>query len=281
MLEDRAFPVMVALPGDRVLVLGGFGHGEPVDQRAEIYDAATRTFALAPEFPSPRQDCACGALNRLPWALTHATALLDGRVLVAGGVRLPGSPNGPDVAEIFDPVRGRWSQVDIACQADRSTQVLLRDGRLLLICVGAPSSEGGPVTVRARAFDPATNTFSDAGTPPGPVRSATRLADGRVLFTGFEPFTYDPATGSFERLPPGRRPSGAQLGVAIADGGALFLGDSAGLPPMRFDAATGRFQELQQPGFSSSAAAATLRDGRVLAIDDRGVRLLDPDQLPR
>ncbi len=78
------------LSGGRVLIAGGFTSPTAATDTLEIYEPVTRTFRLlAGRLSSPRAE--------------HAIAtLLDGRILISGGVGVPG---GPPLAttDLFDP----------------------------------------------------------------------------------------------------------------------------------------------------------------------------------
>ncbi|MFL5675479.1 MAG: Kelch repeat-containing protein, partial [Chloroflexota bacterium] len=241
---------------------------------AEVYDPATGTFAPTAALPDQRRDCPCGARNRLPWALKHATLLNDGRVFVAGG-DVTGSGSGATLADVFDPNTERWSQLDIGCDAARGTQALLHDGRVLIVCVD------GTGDVRARLFDPASRTFSEAAKPSAADSKATALADGRILLTGRDPIIYEPASDLFLALPPGPRPDQGQTGIDVGSGRVLFLGDEAvGQATLTFDDRSGTFA-FGPAGFASADAVVALGDGRILTVGDRlEARLLDPGHVP-
>lgn len=292
--SPRADPVLVGLADGRVLVFGGYFENSTTGEQgtvptAELYDPSSGTFRETSGLPAARRSCPCGAFNDLPWAIPQASLLRDGRIFVTGGQ--PIVNEGVDQvaaasrADLYDPVFERWSQLDIGCDASRGTQTLLRDGRLLILCVTGSSGMGSrEVDVRARLFNPATNAFDEAPRPPSPARRATRLSDGRILLTGFAPTIYDPGRNTFELVPLGAALSG-QVGIVVRDDRVLFLGDPADreieYPTFLLDTTGFRITSVERPAFATADAVTQLRDGRILTVGYRfEARLLDPAQLP-
>ncbi len=122
---------------------------------------------------------------------------------------------------------GSFSPTGTMTTSDSGTAVLLLDGRVLIVGNGATSPE---------LYDPKTGKFSSTGKAAidGNFATATRLADGRVLFVGGNNDTttfasaqiYDPATGEFSQtgsLITGRMGHTATL---LADGRVLIAGGS-------------------------------------------------------
>ncbi len=167
-----------------------------------------------------------------------ATLLLDGRVLVAGGLDAAGAPL--RAAELFDPVAGTFSSTgDLLLARAGHAAVLLVDGRVLL--VGGVSSPAS-----AEVFDPATGGFADAGdvldSPRAEGHTATRLADGRVLVAGgratpggtplataelFVPATATGDPARFDPLSPLTQPHAEHVAVVLVDGRVLVAGGRA------------------------------------------------------
>lgn len=174
------------LTDGRILLAGGQSNPglENVLDSAEVYDPSTQTFTAVGKMTVPR--------------VTHrAVRLLDGRILVVGGVTK--------------------NAADPACNTPTPP------------CSTAPSSCSGRALATAEIFDPATNAFAATGsmsTPRAIGHSATLLSDGRVLVAGgianpapspanptgalrvgvLEPALdtteiYDPATGTFSSGP--------------------------------------------------------------------------------
>jgi hypothetical protein len=180
------------LPDGRVLIAGGdqgvcgaCGYIN-ILASAEIYDPATGKFSTTGSMTTARTRHA-------------ASALADGRVLIAGGF----GSNSPALAsaEIYDPATGKWSGTGLMTAGREShtatglmmaarvghTATRLRDGRVLVV---GGSAEGAvpPDLSSAELYDPATATFSPTGDMHAhrSEHSATLLADGRVLIAGGE-----------------------------------------------------------------------------------------------
>ncbi|HUG47804.1 MAG TPA: kelch repeat-containing protein [Candidatus Limnocylindria bacterium] len=138
-----------------------------------------------------------------------ATALGDGRVLIAGGSDIrSGEPTA--AAQLFDPQSGATTAIQMQLAHSDHAAVRLGDGRVLIV-----GNNG------AELFDPATEAFQATDAPPFPsggrgwsptsdVTHAVVLADGRVLVLGRSgpasvvpgyperiPAIYDPVTGTF------------------------------------------------------------------------------------
>jgi hypothetical protein len=158
-----------------VLVAGGGGgtvvvDGEPKGQAlasAQLLDPVTRTWT------------ATGSL-REPRAYGVATLLLDGTVLIAGGLGT-GLFDPLLSSELFDPASGSWTATAnvITPRGRRGTFTLLQDGTVL-----AAGGSGAPAA--AELYDPVSRTWAaTASMDEGRVdQTATLLADGTVLVVG-------------------------------------------------------------------------------------------------
>src|SRR6266700_2545568 len=119
--------------------------------------------------------------------LMGAVHLLDdGRVLVAGGTNLQ-SGGSLNTSELYDPSTGAWSYTANNMAQDRfgSSIIKLQDGRVL-ITGGSVGGNAGNCYNTAEIFNPATNTWSSAGTMPyaGTFEQMAVLSDGRVFVAG-------------------------------------------------------------------------------------------------
>ena len=138
----------------RVLVCGGCAadggatvltrQGRGALSSAEVFDPNTGAWAAAAPMAARR-------------TRHTATALNDGRVLVAGGFDAAGTALG--TTEIYDPGTNTWAPGPVLAvpRADH-TATLLASGRVLI----AGGWNGTTATATAVEFDPGTNTFVNA-----------------------------------------------------------------------------------------------------------------------
>jgi len=199
----RGYTVTPLLDGT-LLLAGGFDGGPPgmgLLHDSEIYDPATDAFQLvaAPLTTGHSDHCAC--------------RLLDGRVLVVGGV--VGDSLSTAVlpsAEIFDPGTKTWNATkglpNFArrfghCERLPNGQVLVFGGRPFL---------GSDLVGQAELFDPQTGEFTLASEMMVPrlAFSTVVLGDGRILILGglgdsgvcADVEIYDPGAGTFRLVSP-------------------------------------------------------------------------------
>jgi Galactose oxidase, central domain/Kelch motif len=215
------------LPDCRVLIAGGqvvgAGYAE-IAETGEIFDPSTGQFTSAGPMTVRR-------------TLHTATKLLDGRVLITGGLVVSALPTRVSLAtaEVFDPATGSFVSVGSmsGARADHRA-VLLSDGRVLVM--GGTSLNPGGAVATAEVFDPATGAFSPTGglSQARYDFTATRLYDGTVLVAGGQTDNfgqavttaevYHPSTGSFSLATPmlaSRRAHAAEL---LSDGNVLISG---------------------------------------------------------
>ena len=225
----------------------------------------------------------------VPGQMTHgrsthtATALADGRVLVAGGY-FNSAPI--TLTDLYDPGAGTFTATGaMATARGFDTATRLADGRVLFVG-GNPKTWdfSGPFLASAELYDPKTGTFS----PTGPLatarnlHTATLLLDGRVLIVGGnDTFNhsltsaelYDPKTGTFSPTGSMTTARGFHAATLLADGRVLIAGGgSAGWTSDHFVASA----EIYDPTAGTFATtgpltaeralhtATLLADGRVL-----------------
>jgi hypothetical protein len=217
-----------------------------------------------------------------------ATALLDGRLLVAGGAAS---------AEIYDPATGTWSPTGPMTES-RSNQAAVRlaDGRVLLVSGNSYDAASTEI------YDPAANTWSATGrlNVARNYPAAVLLDDGRVLAVGGQnPATgaaissaelYNPSTGTWSltgSLRTGRYYHTATLladgTVVVATGFNPSVANGLVAAAERYSPPTGRWTSARSMVVARrSADAVRLQDGRVLVAggDDYGTlssaELYDP-----
>jgi hypothetical protein len=205
-----------------------------------------------------------------------ATLLLDGRVLVTGGIDV-GAANTWEQnlasAELYDPSTGQFSVTGSMNESRRGhTATRLRDGRVLIA-----GGEGGSGAASAELYDPNTGKFGSPiqMTAPRFGHTATLLFDGRVLITGGrDPFEasaelFDPATDTFSATGSMAVPRALHTATRLADGRVLIAGGRNGNPSTNlveiYDPATGTFSATGRMTQARDSHSATLlSNGRVL-----------------
>jgi hypothetical protein len=161
-----------------------------------------------------------------------ATALEDGRILIAGGLAAGALPT----AEIYDAGADRFEPTGrLATARNGHAAVRLKDGRVLIV---GGDVDGTAFLSSAEIHDPRTGAFTSTGAMAVPRSShtATLLPNGQVLVAGGHQGRqsaiqiyataelYDPATGSF-------RPTGSMTRIRhkhdaalLRDGRVLIVG---------------------------------------------------------
>jgi len=260
------------LQDGRVLVAGGYDSAPLASAR--LYDPKANAWSAA------------GSMN-LARHGQAAALLTDGKVLVAGGCVPGGDPAATcdytATAEIYDPAHDTWSNAaSMSTGRFEPTMTVLEDGKVLVAGgVGDADSHRGVALASAELYDPANNSWSDAG-PMSVARAddtATLLKDGDVLVAG----GYDNATGklaSAELYHPGDNSWSATGGLADArdaatatalpNGDVLVAGGDNGAGAALataevYSADSGTWNKVaSMAGARQSAAAALLADGSVL-----------------
>ena len=134
--EARTNHAAAALADGSVLVAGGAGgaNGDISVGSAEVFDPRRGTWSTV------------GALSESR-AGHSATALADGRVLVAGGESVSrGARRSLDSAEVFDAAAGAWrSAGPMACSRSEHDAVRLGDGTVLVVAGDATFPGAAPI----------------------------------------------------------------------------------------------------------------------------------------
>ena len=224
---------------------------------------------------------------------THtATALADGRVLVAGGYW---DSLTIAFADVYDPNTGVFAATGpMAAARGFFTATRLSDGRVL-VAGGDPGAWNFPGGMNASAelYDPKTGTFSPTGSMASGrnLHTATLLRDGRVLIVGGSDRVahafasaelYDPKTGRFSPTGSMKTTRALHTATLLADGRVLVTGGSSvgwpvGVPgdflasAEVYDPKTGTFSPTGSMAAERVFHTATLlADGRVLVTGGTG-----------
>jgi len=167
---------------------------------------------------------------RLGRRLHTATRLLDGRVLVAGGI--DESNMLTNTVELYNPISGTWEDRASMPVATRSAaQVLLDDGRVLV-------THGAPSNAFAYLYNVTDNSWTEAdpnrnmiGGPNTRLGSrVVKLPNGQVLLTGNfccpgnEAHIYDPSTDTFYTVDSMKKKRMAHSLTVLPDGSVLATG---------------------------------------------------------
>jgi len=238
--SERAFSTATLLLDGRVLFAGGLspetdltGH-LTILNTTEIFDPATGLFSSSAKMQSPRE--------------SHTAArLLDGRVLITGGIDSPGGGGAAvSAAEIFDPVTGTFAQTG-GMHTERAdhTATLLPNGDVLVA--------GGWNGHRVDASD---------DPPWDPLFTELYSPDGHVFNTG--------ADMSTTRI--------HHLAVDLGNSGVLMLGGIPSLQNIHAQPPHPQYAELYVLNSKSflgfhelrlarqSYTATLLPDGKVLLV---------------
>lgn len=283
------------LNNGKVLVLGGANAGAAVNT-AELYDPISKAWSAAQPLPL--------GYGRIGFT---ATLLNNGNVLIVGGTN---SGAFADTAFLYNPASDTWSpagQLDPVGDPNQfnarayHTATLLANGKVLV--TGGRNERLYLKT--AELYDPATNSWSSAGSMAVPREShtATLLPSGKVLVAGgFNDGTgdlnsaelYDPATNTWSGAGSLITPRDDHTATLLGDGKVLVAGGTVGstklVPGLSLASA-----ELYDPGANTwsavtpmssardSQTATLLRNGKVLitggssnGLSLASAELLDP-----
>jgi hypothetical protein len=178
------FPRFVAtatlLANGQVLIAGGETQSGAYVLPAELYNPATAKFTVTGSLHYPRVSAG--------QALFAAVRLNDGTVLIVGGATFTqGAGWQYPPPELYNPAAGTFSvlpppPVPLA----NAAATLLANGKVL-VTGGLPENPPTPMFQQAFIFDPATQAFSNAGSPGAAFQySQLLLPDGDVLLVGGE-----------------------------------------------------------------------------------------------
>lgn len=247
----HAPPAPAAYPCGQVLVTGG-DQGFCITcypmNATELYDPAADAWRAGPPMHVGRIE-------------QSATLLPDGRILVVGGKNSldkgVGVPNPLTSAEIYDPVARTWARTGEMTEARFGHTATLLEGDACrqpnqppaswcgkVLVVGGVSKELGREPIAsAELYDPASGTWSSAGSLPQPRanHTASMMPDGRVLVAGGltsgegvgaqsnnSVLMYDAATNSWSPGPPMGTPRMIHTATTLQSGQVLVVGGFSG-----------------------------------------------------
>jgi Kelch motif protein/galactose oxidase-like protein len=254
------------LPNGKVLVAGGV-NSSGILASAELYDPAAGTAGTW----SPT-----GSMTTVR-SFQTATLLANGKVLVEGGT-------GTGSAELYDPATGTWSSTGSMSTARYGqTATLLQNGKVL-VAGGSSGTSGGPSFASAELYDPATGTWSSAGsmTAGRQKHTATLLSNGKVLVVGGRDSNgtdlataelYDPASGTSGTWSPTGPMTTAranQTATLLANGKVLVAGGYLLASAELYDPAAGTWSSADSMSTARELHTATLLpSGKVLVVGGR------------
>jgi Galactose oxidase, central domain len=290
--SDLSGAVAAPLSGGGALLAGGVPYFGATDSpnlmplaTAMTYNPATRTWTKVPNMSVARTNAT-------------ATALPDGRVLVAGGyngrlIQLTNPPRqGIQIlpltsSQLFNPTSSTWTTGPaLAHSRFGHSAVALKGGRVLVVG-GADRQDPVRLLNSAELFDPAAGRWLSAGSIGAPRTqfTLTALADGRALLAGglaadgstvlSSTQLYDPAKNLWSSGPGLANARTAHAAAALADGRVLVTGGADLVGRL----ASSELLDTPANSWSATGALATPRsnhlalslpNGRILAIGGSG-----------
>ncbi len=199
----------------------------------------------------------------------HTETLLDnGKVLVAGGSYAQGLGHGLASTELYDSINNSWSSASsMATLRMQHTATLLSNGKVL-VAGGQSGTQQGVFLNSAELYDPATNTWSPAGsmTKARIVAEATLLVSGKVLVTGgigsnntsvSAAELYDPVSNTWSSA--GSMSRIDHTATLLANGSVLVTGGYSGAYPNFTELSSASLYNPASNTWSSAGTMATVR----------------------
>ena len=151
------------LKNGRVLYAGGAVRGR-TSSSCELYDPVTDTWAVVASMKSRRQG--------------HASVLLlDGRILVAGGMN--SLSERLNLCEVYDPIKNTWDDFPPMSTSHYEHEIMLLENNRVVVMGGSPS----PELKIGEYYDWETSTWIKTGKSILPVErnTAVNLGNGYIL----------------------------------------------------------------------------------------------------
>ena len=251
MAAGRYLPAMSILTNGKVIVAGGQTLAAYV-ATAELYDPSTNTWSAAPSMSAAR-------------GIPSSALFGNGKLLVAGGY------NGAAflaTAEAYDPATNTWSSAGtMATLRAFGMAVRLANGKVL-VAGGENTSINTPTALAsAELYDPATNTWSSAGTMANARYAGTGslLPNGKVVVEGglntagtalTATDIYDPATNTWSAGPAMAAAHAGDVGTVLPNGLVLV---AAGINGAGTAGATSEIYNSATNAWSSAGNVSTAR----------------------
>ncbi|CAL5220410.1 g2421 [Coccomyxa viridis] len=254
--------------GFKVLAIGGDDGDVNIYSSAELYDSLTATWKATGSMSVPRTNFV-------------AVKLLDGRVLVTGGVETSSTAAQPlATCEIYDPVTGVWNSTGSMAIPRFYHQLVVLPTGLVLVSGGYSIGSSGFFAASAsELYNATTGTW----TPTGSMKNGrgqfamVSLPDGNALVAGgynlrFELAStevYTASTGQWSVVAPMSTMRVFLNLVALSDGKVLATGGQNATALLAtselYDPATSKWSATGSlPAALESSASALLGDGTVL-----------------
>jgi N-acetylneuraminic acid mutarotase len=210
-----------------------------------------------------------------------ATAMLDGKLYVAGGC-LGDTDAVPhrrtNAVERWDPATGHWTPLSSLLTARQAFLLVPYEGKLFAI--GGADREGAPVTT-VEVYDPAKDEWLVAAKAPWPqsLAFAQGVVDHGKAYVvgstkaGTQFYVYDLAANSFTALPAGRIGERQNTSLVLAGGEILVVGGSHKQPVAdvtAYDIERGTWRDLPPLPAARAGVATACVDGRVYCIGGWG-----------
>ena len=262
----RVHHTATLMPNGKVLIAGGADGAGNSLASAELFDSVTGTFSPTASMSSARSDAGAALLS-------------NGKVLVVGGGDSAG--NMFATAELYDPASANFSPTgSMSTPRLGATITPLANGKVLIAGGFGPGTSALPRLDSAEVYDPATGSFSSAGSMSvGRVlHTAVLLADGKVLIAGGTTSSggggaatasadlYDPQTNAFTPITKMMTDRAQLTSTLLGNGEVLTVGgwnghaaDSADDPP--WDPLFGELFSPVSKIFSQTGNMSTTRMG--------------------
>ncbi|MEO8661016.1 MAG: kelch repeat-containing protein [Bryobacteraceae bacterium] len=204
-----------------VLLAGGNDGSNNVLASAELYNPTTGAWTPT------------GSLN-VARNTYLATALSNGKVLIAGGCTTSSCSAATRTAEIYDPTTGKWTMTGSMAGIHYYSAATLLPGGRVLVEGGCSLGNCNAITASAEVYNPGTGkwTLTGAMSTARDYHTATLMANGKVLvaggFSGGNSVEiYDPAAGKWSSAAPMVYAHAQHAAVLLVNGSVLVAGSNS------------------------------------------------------